>query len=116
MSPIIGFKGQIMTFAIRLGQRLKQVRRLGGMSQDQAAELAGISGKYLGEIERGEANATVIVLAKLADALQIELPELLSFGHVDTRENLIKKINALIEGIPDEELAKIYRAIVAIIK
>lgn len=105
-----------MTFTIRLGQRLKQVRRLGGMSQDQAAELAGISGKYLGEIERGEANATVIVLAKLADALQMELPELLSFDHVDTRENLLKKISIVLESITDEELAKIYRAIVAIIR
>lgn len=86
------------------------------MSQDQAAELAGISGKYLGEIERGEANATVIVLAKLADALQMELPELLSFDHVDTRENLLKKISIVLESITDEELAKIYRAIVAIIR
>ena len=43
-----------MNFSVALGRRVKELRKKASLSQDQAAERAGISGKYLGQVERGE--------------------------------------------------------------
>ena len=105
-----------MEFAQKLGRRIRELRKKTGYSQDQAAELAGISGKYLGEIERGEVNATVLVVAKLADALAINLPELLSFGHTRSREALLEEIDALLSGADDDTIIAAYKFLYSILK
>jgi len=48
-----------------------------GMSQEQLAERAGMSGKFLGEIERGTGNPTIDTLGSLADALELGVAHLL---------------------------------------
>jgi transcriptional regulator with XRE-family HTH domain len=42
------------------------------MSQDQLAELADSTGKYIGQIERGKVSVKIDVLARVADALSID--------------------------------------------
>jgi transcriptional regulator with XRE-family HTH domain len=46
------------------------------LSQERLAELARISGKHLGEIERGQMNATLEILGQIADALAIDAGDL----------------------------------------
>jgi transcriptional regulator with XRE-family HTH domain len=43
-----------------LGKRIRALRKQKGMSQEQLAEQVGMSGKYLGEIERGQVNCSAI--------------------------------------------------------
>jgi len=54
---------------LRLGDALQRERQRRGLSQSQLAKLAALSLKYIGEIERGEANATMDALGKIATAL-----------------------------------------------
>lgn len=53
----------------RLGAQLQKQRLLRGLSQAELAEYADLSLKYIGEIERGEANTTLEVLERLAAAV-----------------------------------------------
>jgi len=53
----------------RLGMALQRQRQRRGLSQSQLAKVATLSLKYVGEIERGEANVTVDALERLATAL-----------------------------------------------
>ena len=46
------------------------------MSQEQLAAKAGLSYKFVGEVERGTGNPTVDTLAALSDALGVDAPEL----------------------------------------
>ena len=62
----------------RFGKRLKQLRTEKGLSQERLAELATMHWTYIGGIERGERNPTLINIEKLADALEVALPELLA--------------------------------------
>jgi transcriptional regulator with XRE-family HTH domain len=50
------------------------------ITQEQLGERAGISYKYLGEIERGEANPTFDVLYRLAKALNAPIGNLVNVG------------------------------------
>lgn len=62
--------------AVRLGERIKSLRTSKHYSQEKLALLAGINTAYVGQIERGEKNATVRSAAKIAKALELSLSEL----------------------------------------
>jgi transcriptional regulator with XRE-family HTH domain len=53
----------------RLGAALQKHRLLRGLTQAELAEYANLSLKYVGEIERGDANTTLDVLERLAAAV-----------------------------------------------
>jgi len=61
----------------RVGTAIQRHRLLRRLTQERLAELARISGKHLGEIERGQMNLTLEILAQIADALGIDPAELL---------------------------------------
>ena len=60
----------------QLGMRIKYLRRLKKMSQEDLALEAGVNKNYLSDLERGDRNPTVKVLEKIAHALGINLSEL----------------------------------------
>ena len=57
----------------RLGQRIRSYRIWEGMSQEKLAMLANCHPTYVGQLERGEKNATIISVFKLSQALKIPL-------------------------------------------
>jgi transcriptional regulator with XRE-family HTH domain len=62
----------------RVGARLKHLRQARKLTQEQLAEAAGLSYKFVGEIERGVGNPTLTTLESLAAALQVGVTDLLS--------------------------------------
>jgi transcriptional regulator with XRE-family HTH domain len=66
------------TLKERLGQVLQEQRHRHGDTQAELAERANLSLKYLGEVERGEANVTVNALERIATALEWDPWELFS--------------------------------------
>jgi transcriptional regulator with XRE-family HTH domain len=62
-------------------KRLKKLRKSAGLTQEQFAELAGISYKYYQQIESGrKADLRLSTLERLADAHRIKLSDLLRAG------------------------------------
>ena len=53
------------------------MRQRKAMSQEELAARAGVHRTYIGMIERGEKNVTIISMMKIATALDIEISELL---------------------------------------
>lgn len=51
---------------------LRRLRHAQRLSQEDLADRAGVSVKYLGMIERGQHSPTVTVLGRLADGLGID--------------------------------------------
>lgn len=56
-----------------LGSTIKDRRSSLGITQQQVADLAGVSVNTLYQLERGQSNPTVEVLLKVADVLGMEL-------------------------------------------
>ena len=59
-----------------LGKRIRNYRTACGISQEKLAELSGCHPTYIGQLERGEKNATVESIEKITAALQLPLSKL----------------------------------------
>jgi transcriptional regulator with XRE-family HTH domain len=55
---------------------LRRLRHAKGMTQEELAERAGLSARYVGGIERADVSASVTVLGRIAEALEVEATEL----------------------------------------
>ena len=56
---------------ILFGQKLREVRKFKGYSQEQLAEIAGLHRTYIGDVERGKRNIALDNIWRLADALNV---------------------------------------------
>ena len=63
----------------KLGKRIAKLRKDRNWSQIEYASRCGISANYIGNIERGEYNPTIIVIEKLALGLDVTISELFDF-------------------------------------
>lgn len=59
-----------------IGNRIKVLRKEHGWSQEELADRSNINRSYMGEIERGEASATVDTLEKITIAFGITFEDL----------------------------------------
>lgn len=62
---------------IKFGEKVKAARKEMDLSQEELAAKAGLHRTYIGMIERGEKNITLINILKIAHALNIPAAELL---------------------------------------
>jgi transcriptional regulator with XRE-family HTH domain len=59
----------------KFGIKLKALRLERSLSQEKLAHLAEIDRTYLPGIEKGERNVSLVIIEKLAKALDIEISE-----------------------------------------
>ena len=57
----------------KLGAYLRSVREQHGWSQEDLAYESGLHRTYIGSVERGEYNLTLLTLRKITDTLGISL-------------------------------------------
>ena len=58
--------------AVKIGQRVRAVRRRLGISLEDLGELSEISWTSIGKIERGVSSPTVETIVRLATALEVD--------------------------------------------
>jgi transcriptional regulator with XRE-family HTH domain len=56
-----------------IGQRLRALRKERRLTQSRLGELSGLSGKFIGEVERGEKSISIDSLYAVAVALRLPL-------------------------------------------
>ena len=66
----------------KFGERLRQLRKNLGLSQEALAHKAGLDRSYVGQVERGECNISLVNICTLADALGVPPHELLIFSQI----------------------------------
>ena len=92
-----------------LGHRIRFLRSSQRISQAQLADSAGMSARYLGEVEAGKRNISFGRLNALAKRLSVPLPELLNFEESQTKAVVLKQLHASLEVLPVEQLIFIQR-------
>ena len=104
-----------------LGEKLRTTRRERNLTQQQLGDLSDLSYKYIGEIERAEKNPSIDVLNRIADALKIDLLELIDVSppkaaskEDEARKALIARIEKVLEKLDLDQLGKVLKVIKAL--
>lgn len=63
----------MMTINKQLGYRIRYLREEKGLTIEQLALEAEVNRNYLGDLERGTRNPTILVLSKIAKGLGVTL-------------------------------------------
>ncbi|MBA2650113.1 MAG: helix-turn-helix transcriptional regulator [Legionella sp.] len=61
---------------IKLGNKIRELRKIKNLSQEAFADEAGLDRTYMGGVERGERNLATLNLIRIAAALDVEVGEL----------------------------------------
>lgn len=67
---------ETVKYVQRFGQRVRLIRHEKELSQEELADRAGVHRTYIGMIERGEKNATIVTIVKISGALGVQAMEL----------------------------------------
>jgi transcriptional regulator with XRE-family HTH domain len=60
----------------RFGNRVRELRRKKGLSQEALALEAGLDRSYVGGVERGERNVSLVNIKKLAAAIGVSVSDI----------------------------------------
>lgn len=60
----------------RIGRNVQRLRRSKGLSQEELSDRAAIHQTYLSGVEGGKRNPSALVLARIADGLEVDVSEL----------------------------------------
>ena len=98
-----------------LGQRLRALRKQRALSQERLGERSQLSGKFIGEVERGEKSISIDSLYRVSVALEVPLRDLTDVradkaGAVPPED--AEKIFALVSGRRrPEDIRKAYEVL-----
>ena len=89
-------------------RRLRRLRKAAKLSLDAAGEKGGLSGKYWGEVERGEKSPTLEKISDMAKALGVPTYALVQFEREEDEDTLRKRITKILENSDAQQLKTIY--------
>ena len=92
-----------------IGQRIRNYRTQKGLSQEKLAELAGCHPTYIGQLERGEKNATLESVEKIASAMDISLSELFDKLGKSGGDSIAAKCYDLVASKNEAEQKQLYK-------
>lgn len=93
-----------------IGQRIRNYRLQQKLSQEKLADLSGCHPTYIGQIERGEKNATLESIEKIASALGVPLSKLFEkLGDESANDSIPLKCYELFSAKNTDEQEQLYR-------
>jgi len=72
------YRGVSTDIRVRLGNRVRSLRKERGLTQVELAEMLGVDRSYLSEIETGKKDPSLRVLKTIADGFRLTLSQLLN--------------------------------------
>ena len=94
-----------------VGQRIRNYRTKKGFSQEKLAELSGCHPTYIGQLERGEKNATLESIERITAALGITLSKLFEKlgGQEDDTKDIPLACYEFLSAKSKEEQEQLYK-------
>ena len=100
----------------QIGKRIRHIRKINKITQEQLAEMIDVSVPYISNIENGKVNVSAEVIIRLAQALQISADILpcLEFTERDTKHT--KTFSRLTKQCASEDTEQLLEIMSIIIK
>ena len=97
-----------------VGQRIRNYRTKKGLSQEKLAELSGCHPTYIGQLERGEKNATLESIERITAALGVSLSKLFEKlgAQEDSETNIPLACYEFLASKSSEEQEQLYKILI----
>ena len=89
-----------------LGDRIREERKLAGLTMEKLAELAGISTSFLAYIETKGRKASLETIQKLAEALRIPVAKLFEMKPCPGKDTVYAATRQFVQLIRDKSAAE----------
>jgi XRE family aerobic/anaerobic benzoate catabolism transcriptional regulator len=91
-------------FLAAMGRHVREARERRGLARKAISQGAGVSERYLAQMEAGEGNASVLLLRSVARALEMPLTELLDARESSVEQRLIRRF---LDRLPAHRLEEV---------
>src|SRR5438876_11632243 len=92
-------------FLLFLGKRVRQLRNLRGLTRKTVARESDVSERHLAQLEAGEGNVSIVLLSRIAAALNVSLVELFALEADEPAEK--QMIRRFLERLPNHRLGEV---------
>jgi transcriptional regulator with XRE-family HTH domain len=94
-----------------LGERIRELRKAKGLTQEQLAELVGVEPRHISRVEGGYSSPSIERLARIAEILEVPIKELFDYMHLNDSEDRLKDIEDAIGGMSEEYQKILYKIV-----
>jgi transcriptional regulator with XRE-family HTH domain len=91
------------------GGRIRELRKVQRLTQEQLAEFLGIEQKHVSLIEQGKSYPSLDRLMRIAEVLKVPLPSLFDFAHHDPEAILPELMLKNLEEVDEKDRQLLYR-------
>ena len=97
------------------GTRIKELREIKGLNQEQLAEMINFESRHLSRIETGNSFTTIENIEKIANALNVDISLLFKFKQHQSDDILLNEINEMLKTASKDQIKLIYKLILSVI-
>lgn len=90
-------------FLASVGKAVRHARQQRGMARKVLSQTAEVSERYLAQLESGQGNASIVLLRRVALALDVSLADLLDAGGQSADSRLVRRF---LNSLPEHRLAQ----------
>jgi len=98
-----------MSFKKEFANKLKQIRRKKGLTQEKLAELVGVAPRHISFIETAKSFPSADLIEKICKVLKINYSELFKFEENLSRDDMIAKITQIAKNLEEDSLRCLYK-------
>ena len=92
-------------FLRALGMKVRELRSRRGMTRKMMAQESDVSERHLAQLELGDGNVSIVLLRRIATALNVSLADLFA---TDATESEVKRsIQGLLDHLPSQQLTTV---------
>lgn len=99
-----------------LGERIRELRKSRGFTQEQLAELVEVEQKHVSRLELGKSYPTIERLEKIADALKVPLRDFFDYIHLADGETQANSIDEMLKELDESTQKTAYKVIRGVIR
>src|SRR5574344_1668820 len=96
----------------KFGQRVKELRKSKGFTQEKIAEIIGVEPPNISKLEKGTHFPLPENIEKIAAAIGTDVKNLFDFDHFNEQEFLKEKIKNYIDNATPKEIEFFYKLII----
>lgn len=95
----------------RFGEAVRNARHQRRISQQELADLTGISKRHIAKIENGISNPSLEIVAILSCYLTLSVDKVLYGEHISNQDTYMRQIGILLSKLNDEEKSSIFQIV-----